>query len=337
MLRQFLTMAALLSLAALLGQTPAQEQEEKSNQDKAPAFVPPENINYRKQTIVSEGTRMAAELFSLKSLDGKKLPTIIMCHGWGGTAAALRPDALVFARAGYLVVTFDYRGWGASESRVVLAKPAPADRNKGPFTAEVIEVREVVDPLDQTTDLLNTLHWVQGEPQCDLEHIGLWGSSYSGGHVVYAAARDSRVKATVSQVPALDSRFVVQTPQARKLTLKEATQRTRGEIGYPLPGAQAVGNLRGAPIRERLMNYVPVDDADKAPGCAMLFIVAEKEELFDNKDHGIKAHERARGPKKLVIIPKITHYGVYREAREQVQKLAVEWFDTHLKNGRKDP
>lgn len=58
---------------------------------------------------------------------------------------------------------------------------------------------------------------------------------------------------------------------------------------------------------------------------------AEKEELFDNKQHGIKAHERAKGPKKLVTIPNITHYGVYREAREQAQKLALEWFDTHLK------
>ena len=102
-------------------------------------------------------------------------------------------------------------------------------------------------------------------------------------------------------------------------------------FGNPEPGAKIIGNLRGAPIREKLMRYAPVEDADKAPGCAMLFILAEKEELFDNRDHGIKAHERARGPKKLVTIPKITHYGVYLEARTQAQKLALEWFDTHLK------
>ena len=79
------------------------------------------------------------------------------------------------------------------------------------------------------------------------------------------------------------------------------------------------------------MNYAPVEDADKAPNCAMLFIIAEKEELFDNRDHGIKAHERAKGPKKLVTIPNITHYGIYNEARQQAQKLAIEWFDKHLK------
>jgi len=304
-------------------------------QPRGVPFAPPDEINYRKQIVVSEGTRMAAELFSLKSLDGQKLPAIIMCHGWGGTAAALRPDAIVFAKAGYLVVTFDYRGWGASEARVILAEAAPEHPPKGRFTAEVIEVREVVDPLDQTTDLLNVIHWVQGEPQCDTQRLGLWGSSYSGGHVVYAAARDPRVKATVSQVPALDSRWVVQTPQQRKQTYEEATRRARGEIGYPEPGAKVIGNLTGAPICEKMISYAPVEDAGRAPGCGMLFILAEKEELIDNRQNGIKAYERAKGPKKLVTIPKIMHYGIYAEARQQAQQLAVEWFDTHLKAAAK--
>jgi dienelactone hydrolase len=202
-----------------------------------------------------------------------------------------------------------------------------------PFVAEVKEVRGIVDPLDQTTDLLNAIHWVHGEKQCDPKRIGLWGSSYAGGHVVFAAARDPRVKAVVSQVPGMDSRFVL-LGAGKKLTWEEATKRTRGEIGYPKPGIKAVGNLVGAPIRERLMNYAPVEEADKAPGCAMLFILAEKEELMNNKDHGIKAYARAKGPKKLVILPNITHYGIYKEARPEAQRLAVEWFDTHLKAPR---
>src|SRR6516164_5326455 len=187
-------------------------------QQATAAYSAPDDIHWRKSPILSEGTQIIAELFSLKSLDGKKLPTIIMCHGWGGVAAQLRADAVVFARAGYLVVTFDYRGWGASDGRVILTKPAPSDRVGVTFTAEVREVREIVDPLDQTTDLLNMIHWVQGQPRCDTSRIGLWGSSYSGGHVVYAAARDARVKATVSQVPALDSRFVVESEKARQQT-----------------------------------------------------------------------------------------------------------------------
>lgn len=298
---------------------------------QAPPFSITEEIEFRKANIISEGTRMSAELFSLKSLAGKKLPTVILCHGWGGVAAQLRRDAVAFARAGYFAVTFDYRGWGESDSRIILTGPAPAERPNRRFTAEVQEVREVVDPLDMTTDLLNAIHWVHGEPQCDTSRIGLWGTSFSGGHVVYAAARDPRVKALVSQVPALDARFVIQTEAERKITYEESTRRARGEIGYPAPRARVLGNLSGAPIRSRFINYAPVEDADKAPHCAMLFIIAEKEELFDNRDHAVKAYERAKGPKKIVSIPKITHYGIYTEARQQAQQLAIEWFDQYLK------
>ena len=87
-------------------------------------------------------------------------------------------------------------------------------------------------------------------------------------------------------------------------TFSEATARARGDRGYPKPGERVIMGLRGAPITERMMNYAPVEDVDKAPDCAMLFIIAEKEEYFDNKDHAIKAHDRAKGPRKLVTIPR---------------------------------
>jgi uncharacterized protein len=304
-------------------------------QQAAAGFRPPDDVAFRTASIVSEGTRMAAEVFSPKSATGKRLPTIVMSHGWGGVAANLRSDAVVFARAGYLVVTFDYRGWGASDSRVVLTKspplPPPKRSPDHRLMAEVLEVREVVDPIDQTADLLNAVSWVYGEPACDRQRIGLWGSSYSGGHVVYAAARDPRIKALVSQVPALDSRWVVLGNDAREQTFNEAAARTHGELGYPPPGARVIGNLRGGPIRERLMQYAPVEDVARASQCAMLFVLAEKEELFDNKENGLKAYERATGPKKLVVIPGIKHYGIYREARQQAQQLAIAWYDAHLK------
>jgi dienelactone hydrolase len=299
---------------------------------QADNFKPPEDVAFRKATIMSEGTRMAAEVYAPAKPATEKLPTIVMAHGWGGVAANLRPDAIAFARAGYLVVTFDYRGWGASDSRVVLTGPQPPHTKDQKFTAEVLEVREVVDPIDQTTDLANAVSWAYGEPQCDQERIGLWGSSYSGGHVIYVAARDPRVKATVSQVPALDSRQMVTTGSDREKTFAEAAARTHGDLGYPPPGARVIGNLRGAPLREKLMQYAPVDDIARAEQCATLFVLAENEELFDNRDHGVLAHERARGPKKLVVIPKITHYGVYLQARKQAQDLAIGWYDEHLKN-----
>ena len=301
-------------------------------QRKAQPIKVPDDVAFRTATIISEGTRMAAEIFSPKAKkESEKLPTILMAHGWGGTAWGLPPDGIRFAQAGYLVVAFDYRGVGNSDGRVLLAHPAPPDRKDGKFTAEVKEVREVVDPLDQTTDWLNALHWLHAEPACDTKRIGLWGSSYSGGHVVYVAAHDRRVKAIYSQVGSMDSRFVIMNPLQAAMTYRQGTNRARGKRGYPEPAKKAIGNLRGAPIRERLMHYAPIEHIGKLGKCATMFVIAEKEELFDNRHHGIKAHELAPGPKRLVTIPDIKHYGIYREARKRAQELTIEWFDEHLK------
>jgi uncharacterized protein len=300
-------------------------------QPPATGFKVPDNIEFRTAKIISEGTRLHAELFSLKANAGKALPTILMAHGWGGTAANFRWDAMQLANAGYLVVTFDYRGWGQSDGRIILAAQ-PEKRDGRRFTAEVQELREYVDPIEQTTDWFNVISWAMGEPAVDKNRIGLRGSSYSGGHVFYVAARDPRVKALVSQVGAFDSRWVVAGATESKTTYDEATKRARGEMGYPEPRAKVVGNLIGAPIRDKLLHYVPADEAAKVKECAALFIVAEKEELFDNKDHAKLAYDRMAGSKKkYVSIPNIPHYGIYREQRQQAIQLAIEWFDQHLK------
>ena len=298
-------------------------------QEKKPDIQVPDDVTCRTADIRSEGTRMAAEVFAPKKPQTDKLPTIIMSHGWGGTAALLRPDAIVFARAGYLVVAFDYRGWGNSDARLILAGGKP-EKKDGKWLAEVQEVRGVVDPIDQTTDIMNAIHWAVGEKQCDPARLGLWGSSFSGGHVVYVAARDPRVKAFVSQVGSMDGRWVLQTPQLRNYTFSQATARARGQIGYPKPG-EKFGTLTGAPVIEKFVGYAPIEDIGRCTDCAKLFIIAENEELFDNKENAIRAHERATGIKKLVTIPGIKHYGIYREARERAQKEALAWFDEHLK------
>lgn len=292
----------------------------------------PADIECRNANIISAGTRMSAEVFAPKSGAGKKLPSILMAHGWGGTAALLRRDAILFAQNGYLVVTFDYRGWGPSDSRLILTGPAPAEKPNHRFTAEVQEVREVVDPLDQAEDWFNAIHWLAGEPQCDINRLGLWGSSFSGGLVVYTAERDHRVKAIHSQVGYMNGNAPpMSTPEQQKLMYEEATKRARGELGYPEPLAKVIGNLRGGPIRDRFIDYDPADEVDRAPNCAMQFVLAEKEELFDNKDQGLLAYKKAKGPKNLVIVPNITHYGIYAEAWQQAHKLAQDWFDKYLK------
>lgn len=309
----------------------------------ASAYKAPENIEFRTANVISEGVRLHAELFSLKSNAGKKLPTVIQAHGWGGTASGFRWDSVKLAEAGYLVINFDYRGWGESDSRLILTGKAPQwkdaaeMREARKFTAEVQEVRGVVDPLDMTMDWFNVVHWAMAEPMVDVNRVGLRGSSYSGGHVFYVAARDSRIKAIVSQVGSFDSRpkavSVAGEADAQvKAAYEEATRRARGEIGYPPPFKREIGNLIGAPVRDHLLRYAPVEDAAKMTNCAALFIDAEKEELFDNKDHAHLAYTRMPGKdKKYVLVPGITHYGIYTTERERAIKLAIEWFDQYLK------
>ena len=119
-------------------------------------------------------------------------------------------------------------------------------------------------------------------------------------------------------------------------TEKEEIQRARGELGYPPPRANTVQRLIGAPIRMQFASWFPVEYIDHAPNVAMQFVVAEKEELMDNKDNGVLAYQRAKGPKNLVTIPEITHYGVYMvpPARQKARDLAIAWFDRYLKGNQ---
>lgn len=280
-------------------------------------------IVQRNVDILSEGVRMRGIVLHPESKAATPLPTIVMSHGWGGTAAMLMPQAERFAKAGYFVLVFDYRGWGESEGRLV-HEPASTPEGKR-------ELREVVDPMDQATDIMNALHWVMGEPLVDSARVGLWGTSFSGGLVVYVAARDPRVRAVVSQVAWFGQQRTRMAPESLAKAQSEATRRARGELAYPQPGVREVGNLRGAPIRESFLRYAPIDDIGRLERCAVLIIDAEKEELFSLREHGELAFEQARQPKKRVIIPGIAHYGVYGPAREQALDLAVDWMDQHLK------
>jgi uncharacterized protein len=111
----------------------------------------------------------------------------------------------------------------------------------------------------------------------------------------------------------------------------QGTRRARGELGYPKPGEVVVGNLHGAPISEQFLTYSPADAMGLAPDCAMQIVLAGNEELFDNRTV-ISAYDSFKGTKKnMVVIPDITHYGIYGTSQLQAHRLALEWFEKHLK------
>ena len=285
--------------------------------------------------IWSDGTRLSGNLFRPTGTEeGEKLPAVILCHGWGGTKAHLNlTTAPRIADAGYIVLTFDYRGWGESDSRLVLREPMPKLGDDRMATVKVEAIREVVDPDGQVEDIRNAISWLEGDPSVDKENIGLWGSSFGGGLVVWMAAHDDRVACIFAQAAAMNARIgVTEMPGGIAMIEKERSQRARGEI-QPVPqGVHTFPNLRGTPYLDRFIDFVPVAHAGDIKVPAMV-VDAENEELFDNKDHGVAVYNAVKDnvPSKYVEIPEITHYGVYREAFEECTKLAIDWYDEHLK------
>lgn len=296
---------------------------------RAANYTPPSGVDFRPVTIMSDGIRLHGEVFTPADVvAGAKLPAVIMAHGWGGVAAYLRTDASDIARAGYYVLVFDYRGWGESGSPVILVDPeALHDPGEAAsFTARVQPLREYINPLEQAEDWLSAIDWIMGEPQVDHQKVGLRGSSYSGGHVVYVAANDPRVRAVVSQVGGFDSR----PPPGYEAPGREmATRMARGEIGYPAPRASAVAGLIGTPIGHKGERYSPVLEAAKVKA-PTLVIITELEEYGGNPIAEL-AYARLQGPKELKILAGATHYAVYSTERDTVVKLAIDWFDNHLK------
>lgn len=309
-----------------------------SAQQQTPAL--PEGVATRPVNIWSDGTRLSGDLFYPKSMKAEdKLPAIILCHGWGGVRSHLnRAYASQFASRGYVVLTFDYRGWGDSDSRLVVRGQMPKADEHGEVTVKAQAIRELVDPLDQTEDIVNAINFIEGEAGIDTARIALWGTSYGGGHVVYVAANDPRVKCVVSQVASMDSSLIVSSPLYQggpQRAHRETVQRARGEIDPVPQGVDKVPNLRGTPFVSRMMNYRPVEHANKLK-IPILILDAEKEELLDIKLNGGLVYERVkdRVPARYHIFPGIKHYDIYSTKLREATEMAIEWFDKHLKGAK---
>ena len=280
------------------------------------------DVATRSVDLWSDGTRLSGDLFYPAAVSpGKGLPAIVMSHGWGGLRSHLNEAyAPYFAAEGFVVLTIDYRGWGDSDGRIVVLEGAPSS------------VREIVDPWDQTEDIVNAIHFLEGEAMVDAGRIGYWGSSYSGGHAVWIAAHDDRVKAIVAQVPAMDStEFVEAMPGGLTEAHRDDVRRARGEIPPAPVDAEPFGRLRGHPYASRMARYSPRAVADRVR-VPTLILDAGEEELFDVREHGQKVYEivKANAEAQYHVFPGIGHYDIYTKKRPEALALAIAWFREHL-------
>jgi uncharacterized protein len=289
----------------------------------------------------SKGLKCAAWYYVPKNLAaGEKRPTIVMAHGWTATKEMYLDNfASKFADAGFVVLVFDYRFLGGSEG----------------------EPRGQVIWYEQTEDYQNAITWATMQPEADPQRIGLWGSSYSGGHVLYVAAYDKRVKALVSQVP-----FVYGWPRLQRFVPAEqmqgffewlihdrAERAMKGTVNYiavvapsgepsSLPTKESYEWFTEASKRapkwinkvtiesiEKLIQYNPAADIRAISPAALLMIVASNDTIVPT-DQEIEVYERALEPKSLVVVPG-AHFEAYEGPKhQQFAGPAVDWFKKYL-------
>lgn len=294
----------------------------------------------RAVTFWSDGTRLAGDLTYPKDRDeGDTLPALILCHGWGGMKAHLNQAiAPQFAAAGYMVMTFDYRGWGGSDSRLVVNGKIPKAGEDGMVSVSAQAITQLVAPFDQQLDIAAAISFIEGEPGVDRNRIGLWGSSFGGGHVMYRAAHDDRVKCIVSQVSPMDLVGVIEG-FFEELNLdfdkikEERIQRARGDISSVPQKDHLIEGLTGTPEIAQFLDFVALDHTDKVK-IPVLIIDAEQEHYFDIEKQGGRAYEQLKGrvPVEYHVLKDTPHYAVYSgEGLKKVMGLEIAWFNTHLK------
>jgi pimeloyl-ACP methyl ester carboxylesterase len=126
----------------------------------------------------SHGDKCSAWLYLPDGLVKPSL--VVMAHGLGGLKnCGLEPFAELFANNGLAVLLFDYRGFGESEGTP----------------------RQLISPRKHVEDYLAAVTWARERKDIKSDKIALWGSSYSGGHAIVAAAHDPKIAAISVQVP----------------------------------------------------------------------------------------------------------------------------------------
>jgi hypothetical protein len=266
-------------------------------------------------------------------------PGITIAHGFAAVREhGLERYARVFADAGFVVLVHDHRGFGASDG----------------------EPRYDVDPWRQIADWRQAISYLESHPKVDADRIGIWGTSYAGGHAIVLGATDRRLRAVVAQVPtisghqqslrrippdqvpALEASFIdddrrqfrgeppaTQAVVSSDLTVP-AAYRSQEAIEFynqPAPGGVWQNIVTVRSTRAARM-YEPGTWVSRVSPTPLMVIVG----LYDAitiAELALGAYERALQPKKLVTIAG-GHFDPYLTGFDESSSAACAWFTEHL-------
>ena len=289
----------------------------------------------------AEGVTLRGWLYTPERA-GAKVPAVVMAHGFSAVKEMyLDRFAECFAAAGLAALVFDNRNFGASDG----------------------EPRQEIDPWVQVRDYRHAITWIRAQPGIDRERIGVWGSSYSGGHALVVGAIDRRVRCVVSQVALISGyrnfqRFIRQDMMGELRAQFDADREARFNGAKPamvpvvsadplvpsaLPTVDSAewfletGRTRAPAWRnevtlrtiEMITEYEPGSYIAKISPTPLMMIVAKGDHVAA-ADQALEAFNEAREPKRLVIL-KGGHFDAYVRDFESASKPACDWFVEHLK------
>lgn len=339
MMNTYLALAAAISMLPLLMSSTVEAQEDMSRAAWIAKEYPPlpDDVTRKQVVIWSDGTRMAGDVYAPRNVAADaRMPAIVFVHGTGGVKKMPWSINLAVesARRGYVFLNFDYRGWGESESRLMMLEDMPEPDEEGNVTVKTRAIRWQMDFGDQVTDIRNAIGFIAGEPNVDFERIGVFGTSYGGGLATWIAAKDPRVKCAVAQVPGMGGqRSLGYYQHAYTLMARQA----RGEVepvpfltGAPGGTMAAYKHMRYNPSKNVVYDVFEAVEKIKVP---LMIIDAGKEELMDITQQGgrvAKIVEEGDSPFEYHVIEDMTHYGIYGEHQASILKMELDWFDKHL-------
>jgi uncharacterized protein len=287
----------------------------------------------------AEGVTLRGWFYPAEGASGTA-PTIVMAHGFSAVKEMyLDAYAEVFAAAGLNALVFDNRNFGASDG----------------------EPRQEIDPWAQVRDYRHAITYAGTLSQSD-DRIGVWGSSYSGGHVLVVAAIDRRVKAVACQVPMVSGhdnfRALVRADLIagfQDMFNADRAARFRGDPPVLVPVVaedpaapcalptrdswewfSETGKTRATSWRnevtlrsvEMFSEYEPIAYLPYISPTPLLMQPAIGDHLTPC-DLAVAAYEKAREPKKLNILPG-GHFDAYVKGFDDSSGPARDWFVRHL-------